>query len=141
MKRIEDIMTKNIITIDVNAKVTDAAKILKKHNIGSLIVTKNKDTIGIVTERDIAYKYAAKIKTLADLDTKVDNIMSSPLITLSLDDNTNIMEAIMLMSSRKIKRICITKKGKLIGILAELDLFRELSESYVKSLEKMIQRI
>jgi len=52
MKSIEDIMSKNIMTVDINAKVDDAAKELERRKIGSLIVTKGKDSVGIITERD-----------------------------------------------------------------------------------------
>ncbi|MCK5040229.1 MAG: CBS domain-containing protein [Candidatus Aenigmarchaeota archaeon] len=142
MKTIEDIMTKSILMIDVDAKVHDAAEMLEKHKIGSLVVTEGKETIGIVTERDITYRYVARPKReICGADLLVRDIMSKPLISLSIDANPNIMDVIVMMDKHKIKRVCITKKGKLVGVLAELDLFKELADSYVKDLKKMISKL
>jgi len=141
MKSIEDIMSKKVITAESNTEVEDAAKLLEKYKIGSLIITEGKKTVGIVTERDITYRYVAKQKEIGKKDILLKDIMSSPLITLSMDNNPNVMDAIVIMHKHKIKRICIIKKGKLIGVLAELDLFKDLAESYVNNLKKMITRL
>ena len=137
MRSIEEIMSRKIITIDANAKISDAAKELAKHEIGSLIVTSAKNTVGIVTERDIAYKYVAKEKYKTDKDATVKDIMNSNLITQSLDDNLNIMDVIVLMDEQKIRHVCITKKGKIVGILADMDIFKELSATYINSYKKI----
>jgi len=138
MRDIEDIMSKKIVTVDSYATVEDAAKELKKHEIGSLIVTQEKRTVGIVTERDIAYKYVASQKEISrSKDVRVKDIMTSTLITQSLDDNLRIMDIIILMDEQKIKHVCITKKGKIVGMLADRDIFRELSGTYLNSYKKI----
>ncbi|MCK5040230.1 MAG: CBS domain-containing protein [Candidatus Aenigmarchaeota archaeon] len=114
MKSIEDIMTKNIITIDSKANVVDAAKKLEKNKEVCLIVKEGKETVGIVTERDIVYKYLAKKNNL-----QVKDIMSRPIIDLSLEKNKNIMDAILIMHKNKIKKLAIKKNGKIVGILCE----------------------
>ena len=137
MREIEDIMSRNIATVDSDTTVEDAAKELKKHDIGSLIVTEGRKTVGIVTERDIAYKYVASQKHIGSKDIRVKDIMSRQLITTSIDNNPKIMDAIVLMDKYKIKRLGIIKKEKLIGILAEVDVFKELASSYITSYKKI----
>jgi len=56
---------------------------------------------------------------------------------MPLEENSNIMDVIVLMDKRKIKRLCITKKGNLVGILAEVDVFKELASSYILSYKKI----
>ncbi|MCK5176279.1 MAG: hypothetical protein KAQ92_01010, partial [Candidatus Aenigmarchaeota archaeon] len=67
-----------------------------------------------VTERDIVYKYLAKKNNL-----QVKDIMSRPIIDLSLEKNKNIMDAILIMHKNKIKKLAIKKNGKIVGILCE----------------------
>ena len=114
MKNIEDIMTRNIITIDSKATVVDAAKKLEKNKAVCLMVREGEKTVGIVTERDIVYKYMAKKNNF-----QVKDIMSSPLIKLPLEKNHNIIDAILIMHRNKIKKLVISKNNKIVGILCE----------------------
>ena len=117
---IEDAMTKKIITTDPDTSVFEAAKKLEKNKSSCLIVMEKDKIKGIVTERDIVCKYIAGKKEAQDKkNLKVRDIMTSPLITLSLDDTKNIMDAIVRMNRYQIKKLGITKNSKLVGILCE----------------------
>ena len=47
---VEDVMIKNVITIEESASIKNAAKKMAEANVGSILVTKNNEPIGIVTE-------------------------------------------------------------------------------------------
>ena len=55
-KVVRDIMTKHVVTIDENRTALEAAKIMTEKGISSLIVLKDQNPVGIVTERDFVKK-------------------------------------------------------------------------------------
>ena len=92
--------------------------------IGSVIITKKGEPIGIFTERDLLTKFLAKDKSLK---TQVGKACSSPLITAPL--GINVHDAASIMASKHIRRLPITKDRKLVGILSA----RNLVEAYARA--------
>ncbi len=60
MTQVRDIMEKNVITIDYTKNALDASRILKEKEISFLVILKEGKPEGIVSERDIVRKIAAK---------------------------------------------------------------------------------
>ena len=129
---VRHIMTKNIISVKNNASVVQAASVMVKNDIGSVVVTKDGKPVGIITERDILGKCCPG--KLCGKDLKVEEIMSAPLITIAAD--ASIGEAAMLMSDNKIRRLLVTEKGKIVGIITEKDVLRG-TLSYFESVVSM----
>ncbi|MFN3527937.1 MAG: CBS domain-containing protein, partial [Candidatus Altarchaeaceae archaeon] len=50
---VSQIMSRKVKSVDVNTKISDCSKIMSEENIGTLLVTKNNEIVGIVTEKDI----------------------------------------------------------------------------------------
>ncbi|MEM2963120.1 MAG: CBS domain-containing protein [Candidatus Anstonellales archaeon] len=119
--KVGECMTVGVITLPGNKTAFDAAKLLKKTQVGSIIVTKDKKADGIVTERDIIYKVVS-----AGLDPKktlLKKIMTCPLKVI--DTEKSIEDAALAMKRYKIKRLpVIDKKKRLVGIITEGDLLR-----------------
>jgi CBS domain-containing protein len=123
MPAVKDIMTKSVITIDVNRSVFDAAQLMTAKGVGCLVVTDNVVPVGIVTERDFVRRIVAQC---ASLDTKVSEIMTKPIVTV--DPDVSIKEAARLMSSNKIRRLPVLKQNKLVGIVVATDLVRNVGK-------------
>jgi len=117
-------MSKGIITADEETSVEGVAKIMGEKGIGSVIVTSHGEPIGIFTERDLLTKFLAKDRSLK---IEVGKVCSSPLITAPL--GISIHDAAAIMTSKRIKRLPITKEGKLAGILSA----RDLVEAYARA--------
>lgn len=117
--KVKDIMTKNVKTISPDATMEEAAQEMRKNKIGCLVVVEGEKPIGIITERDLAYKIIAQGKSL---ETKVKEVMSSDLKTI--DKDANIKQAAKLMASHVIRRLPVVEKGKLIGIVTIDDIMR-----------------
>ena len=79
---------KRVVSIERNITIKEAAKIMSKMNIGSLVLVKKDKAIGILTERDI-------IKNISSLKKKIFSIISKKLIDIEL--NQNIEDAAELM--------------------------------------------
>jgi len=115
---VQNIMVSNIITVEANALVMDAVKIMNKHGIGCLVVMENENPIGIMTERDLLKRVLAESKNPKKI--RVQEIMSKPLIVGK--PNLEVQKVIELMFDRKIKKIPIVEDGKLLGLVTFTDL-------------------
>jgi signal-transduction protein with cAMP-binding, CBS, and nucleotidyltransferase domain len=94
----------------------------KKH-VGSVIVTSQEEPIGIFTERDLLTKFLAQDRSLIE---EVGNVCSSPLITAPIGISAH--NAASIMVEKHVKRLPITKNGKLVGVLSA----RDLVEAYAR---------
>jgi CBS domain-containing protein len=117
MVSIDEFMTKGVITIDSTETAVKAAEIMTAKDVGSLIVMRGEDPVGIVTESDLIRKVASKKKDPEKV--KIHEIMTEPLIKASVD--MNIKEVARLMRDNRIRRIPIVDKGKLVGIVTSSD--------------------
>jgi len=126
MTSVKDLMTKEVITIDLHKTVVDAAALMNEKRKGCLVVTDGEVPIGIVTERDFVRRVVAK---KLPLDTAISEIMSKPLI--AIDPDSSIREAARLMIKDKIRRLPVTKENKLVGIIVISDFARQLSKKTI----------
>ncbi|MEM5827888.1 MAG: CBS domain-containing protein [Candidatus Aenigmatarchaeota archaeon] len=116
--KLKDIMTTKLQTIDENKSVYEAAKKMKK--VSSLLVKRRGKIYGIITDTDIVKRVVAK--GLDPKKVKVKDIVSTPLITL--DENEDVRKASYVMMKRGIKRIVVTRNGRVVGIVTATDIAR-----------------
>jgi len=118
MSTIGHLMNKDIQKIDHQAAVQEAALKMRAKKIGSLLVEKGGQYVGIITETDIVRKAVA----LA-LDLKketVGSMMSSPVITL--DQQRTPRDAHDLMGEVGVRHLGITQNGKIVGVVSVRDI-------------------
>ncbi|HLC68585.1 MAG TPA: CBS domain-containing protein [Candidatus Bilamarchaeaceae archaeon] len=115
-------MTRNVITISTDETIVEVAKLMKKHDIGSVIIVDGqKRAKGIVTERDVIHKLIAAGKDVAS--TKVEAVMSKPLRVITPD--TPLEVAAQAMRKNNIKRLpVVNAQTQLVGIISEGDIMR-----------------
>ncbi len=118
--KVEDVMVKEVITIDEKSTVKEAADIMNRFEIGCLIVTKKGKALGILTERDLLKRIVSQ--TRSPRTTKVQAVMSKPLIVVEPD--MELEEAAKLMFKLKIKKLPVVEKGQLMGLVTLTDLAR-----------------
>jgi signal-transduction protein with cAMP-binding, CBS, and nucleotidyltransferase domain len=123
MPTVRDFMSKNVITIDAQGTVLEAAKLMHQQDVGDLVVMEGIVAKGIVTERDLVRRVMAQKKPL---DTKVSEIMSDPLITI--DEESQLRDPARKMVKYKIRRLPVTRNNVLVGIIATSDFARHLSK-------------
>lgn len=118
--KVEDVMVKDVITIDENSTVKEAANVMNKFEIGCLIAVSKKKAIGILTERDLLKRVVAESREASK--TKVKDIMSSPLVVV--DPNMDLEEAVKLMFQMKIKKLPVVDEKRLVGLVSLTDIAR-----------------
>jgi CBS domain-containing protein len=116
-KKIKDVMTSTILSLESTATASDAAKIMETRDIEAVVVVENKKLVGIITDRD----YTIKLGSHAyPLDTPINRLMSYPLI--SIDQNAEISVAQNMMEKNKIKRLPVIADDQLLGMVTMSDL-------------------
>jgi CBS domain-containing protein len=111
-----------IITIEEDASVTDASKVMVDSERGSVVVTRKGETVGFLTERDIMKRLVRK--SLDPGSTKVKEVMTSSLITIEKD--RPLREAIDLMNRNDVRRMLVTDMGKITGIFTLRDIVKHM---------------
>jgi CBS domain-containing protein len=123
MPKVEEVMTRGVLTIDSSKTVAEAAELMTQKEVGDVVVTENDSPRGIVTERDFVRRVIAKQRPL---DTKITDVMTTPLITIAPDASIN--EAARKMVNNKIRRLPVIRDHKLVGILVVSDFAKHLSK-------------
>lgn len=123
MTKIRDLMIKKVITLQASASVHQAVKLMNENKIGSLVIVRNGETVGILTERDLLERVLEKCKN--PKETHVFEVMTSHVITGTPD--MEIPEATSLMFENKVKKLPIVEGNKLVGMVTLTDIARATS--------------
>lgn len=122
MTHVRDIMVRNVITIDHNKTAKDVALLMSEKQVSSLVVIKDGNPIGLVTERDLARKVLTTDRKSSDV--QLSEIMSMKF--RGVEPMTPIEDAIQKMVNNNIRRLLVLEDGKLVGIITETDLAKHL---------------
>ncbi len=106
------------VAVDRDTDARTAATLMRDRNIGSLLVTRNNDVVGIVTDTDLVRRLVA-IGAEAT-ETPVEQIMSAPIQTV--DENKTLLDANDLMARGHLRHLGVTRDNKLVGLISVRDL-------------------
>jgi len=121
---VHDIMSRALISVNPTTPASIIAGIMELAGIGAVLVKENGTHVGIITDRDFATKITANS---LPLDTPVEKIMSSPLITINHKEQ--ITTAAKMMSNKKIRKLAVAEKGKIVGLITSTDLVDQITKA------------
>ena len=133
---VKDVMITKIASLDSSSMIKDAAKLMEEKNIGCIIVTQQNSPVGILTERDFVRRIASKEKPLS---SPLDEVMSSPLISIDPDDT--VWEAAESMKVNNIHKLPVIQDDKVIGIITTSDLVEICSIGSDSEMRKICDQI
>lgn len=136
MVTVADVMTKDVVTIEGDRVVLEAAKLMRLKQFSSLVVTDGGKTAGIVTERDLVRKVLAEDRDPSKI--LIYQIMSTNLVTATPE--TSIEAASKIMTEHRVRRLPVIKDGELLGIVTASDIARHLSEA-TRNLEALLSSL
>jgi CBS domain-containing protein len=154
--KVEEVMTKKVITLKPSQTISEAVAKLAEHHIsGAPVMDENGKTVGIVTEKDILNAMKTRIKSIemiypslsvvsvafVENDTmketmeafneisslKVSEIMVRDYIFA--EKGTDLAKVVEVMSKKGINRVPVMDSGKLIGIVSRADIIKGLAKS------------
>jgi len=117
-------LMRTIVSIDSKAKAKDAAKLMVDKGIGSLIANRDGLPFGIVTERDLVEKIVAEVADPSKVT--VAEIMVAPLATI--EASGTVIDAARKMVEKQVKRLVVTDRDKIIGIVSQTDLVQSMTD-------------
>jgi signal-transduction protein with cAMP-binding, CBS, and nucleotidyltransferase domain len=126
MATVGQLMTREMSTISEEASIQEAAKHMQVNRIGSLLVEKDAQYTGIITETDVV-RAVAEGPDVTEIT--VQGVMSSPI--LSVDRKLSPQYARDLMADRRIRHLAVTEEEKIVGIISVRDLL-----AYFKTVSK-----
>ena len=122
-----------LFSIGPEEPVLEAIRSMARHCVGALLVMRGGELAGIVSERD----YARKVVLLgrSSADTQVQQIMSSPVITVSPD--TSVQQCMVLVTGNRIRHLPVMEAGRVIGIVSIGDLVKSVMEEQQRTIEQL----
>jgi CBS domain-containing protein len=111
-------MTKDPVTIPLETRLPEAARIMRDHGIGNVLVMSDGHLCGMLTDRDIVVRAVAEQRSLSR--TTAGDVCSAEIVTVAPDDDADA--ALDLMRTRAVRRIPVVDRGKPIGIVSMGDL-------------------
>jgi CBS domain-containing protein len=112
----------HVVTTHRGVTVLEAIRSLVDRNIGALVVMEGRDTVGILTERDLLRFLA---RGPAELDeVRVGDLMTRDVITARADDT--LAHAMEVMTEHRVRHLPITEDGRLAGIVSIGDVVNTL---------------
>jgi CBS domain-containing protein len=117
MEKVIDVLPKGrqyVPSISKERTALEASKEMSDRHVGALVVTEDKNVIGIVTERDILTRVVAAEQDPGKIT--VEEIMTSPVACCKPE--TMLEECRTVMAAKHIRHLPVVDNGKLVGILA-----------------------
>jgi signal-transduction protein with cAMP-binding, CBS, and nucleotidyltransferase domain len=124
---------RDIISVTADTSVLDAIKLMADKTVGSLLVMQGGELRGIVTERDYARKVI--IKGRSSESTEVGEIMTSEVVTASMQDTVN--HCMTVMTERKIRHLPVVDDGVVIGMISIGDLVQAIISDQQEEIEHL----
>jgi len=118
---VREAMSSPALTAKEDDSVASVAKLMKKYEIGAIIVEGNEgQPVGIITERDLVYRVLAADNISTKI--RIGDVMSSPLMTI--DPDTSLEDATSMMNHHNIRRLGVIYKGNIEGVISNKDIIR-----------------
>jgi CBS domain-containing protein len=113
-------MSEDLITVDKDQNLSDALKLLRKHNVSRLPVTNNKELVGIISERDIANKLgSSKYESMPASRLHISSVMVKDVFTVP--QTMQLEEVAKVMLDHGIGSVPVMDDDKMVGIVSKAD--------------------
>ncbi|HYB63885.1 MAG TPA: CBS domain-containing protein [Steroidobacteraceae bacterium] len=122
-----------IFSVEPQAAVLDAIRLMAEHHVGALVVMRGAALEGIVSERDYARKVILRGRSSAD--TPVRDIMSAPVLTVSLD--TSVQQCMQLMTDRHVRHLPVLDGARVVGMVSIGDLVKAVIADQQQQIEQL----
>jgi len=111
---VERVMCEKLQTVEQTESAMRAAEVMTEQGIGSVLVVRNGEIMGIVTESDLVRKVLGQ--GMDPKEVRLETIMSYPPITI--DEKEMLEQAYKLMGQNQIRHLVVTRGGEPCGIIS-----------------------
>lgn len=133
--KVREVMTDNPRCVTPETLVSEAARLMKSEDVGSLPILEGEKVTGVITDRDIVIRAVAEEKDPRGMPVR--EVASRELVTIRPDED--LSEALKLMASYQVRRLpVVDEDNTLVGVLAQADIAMEGKE---KDFAHMVEEI
>jgi CBS domain-containing protein len=122
-----------IFAVAPQDSVLRAIEIMATRHVGALLVMNEGTLLGIISERDYARKVI--LKNRSSHDTPVNDIMSSPAVSVTPEDTVH--HCMQLMTEGRFRHLPVVKAGRVVGMLSIGDLVKAVIEEQSQHIEQL----
>lgn len=110
---IRDVMSPRPRVLSVDSMVSEAAEVMRRDDIGDVVVVEEDRLYGILTDRDIVVRVLAEGQDPSQ--TRIGDVCSREVATIRPEDGVG--QAVRLMREKAIRRLPVTEGDEVVGIL------------------------
>jgi CBS domain-containing protein len=121
---VEDVLSRDVVTVDVDATLHEAAHEMLSNNVGSAVVTVDATPAGIVTEYDVTWAGYKADRPFSEIPVR--KVASQPLETIQ--PSATLHTAADRMQSANVKRLVVAEGTELVGIVTMTDIVHHHSD-------------
>ncbi len=118
--QVSEVMTRRPVVVETGKTVTDAAVLMKRYNVSSVLVMDGKKVIGIIASDDIVFRVTAEKKSSAE--TIIDDVMSTNIV--SILPTATLERAMEELNANDIRQLPVMQEGQLVGFITLKDIIR-----------------
>jgi len=133
VKHLLDRKGRHIISVNPEDSVLDAIRLMADKGIGSLVVMKDQELLGIMSERDYARKVIIKGKSSES--TAVSEIMTGNVFTTSSSETVN--DCMTMMTEKKVRHLPVVEDNTVIGMISIGDLVEAIIADQQEEIEQL----
>lgn len=133
MISVEALMKRDLVSVDPDASVADAARSMREARVGAVLLLEQGRLTGIFTERDLATRVVAAGRS-PDA-TAVGEVASRPVVTVA--SGTSLRLCAETLRGKGVRHLPVVSDGRPVGILSARDFF----EAVAGGLEALIERV
>ncbi len=122
-RQVASTMSRSVFSLPIESSLKDTLLLMQAHRDTCVVVVEDEHPVGIVTERDIVRLYS---HTLDRTDIPVREVMTSPVLTIPLDNTIN-KAATMMLEAKVRHLVVVDDSGRLAGLLSEHDLTQAMA--------------
>ena len=122
-----------VFAIGPDEPVLVAVRMMADHYIGALLVMRDDELVGIVSERDYARKVILQGRSSAQ--TAVSEIMSSPPLTVTPD--TDVFDCMRLCTDSRIRHLPVVHGSQVLGVISIGDLVKEVISAQAEQIDQL----
>jgi PAS domain S-box-containing protein len=134
---VAEIMTKDVVTVQRNATVAEAASIMSGRRISGIVVMQAEQVVGVLTERDLLKRVIAVGRDPACV--KMEEVMSHPPV--SIPPHYSVFTASRIMEKMHVRRLVVQDNKWLCGVVTQTDIFRAVEDRWCQEEEKNLKSL